>query len=168
MIPTFLVIRAVLISLCKDPAITANDHLDQLQEYTSYLEHYKAELLKDKELKDSVFKACTGIKREYHANASKQPIHRVLKTITGWIQIERSQGAEGPPAGAPTGPHRDPKLIHGKGKAHSTRRSCATIDSESESKYNDVDKVAANSDSDGDSIKACTVYTLSLLGWACI
>ncbi|KAK0473623.1 hypothetical protein IW261DRAFT_1569709 [Armillaria novae-zelandiae] len=81
----------------------------------SYLEHYKAELLKDKELKDSVFKAHTGIEREYHANASKQPIHRILKTITGWIQIEHSQGAKGPPAGAPTGPRRDLKSDEVKG-----------------------------------------------------
>ncbi|KAK0460865.1 hypothetical protein IW261DRAFT_1428655 [Armillaria novae-zelandiae] len=154
MIPTFLVIKAVLVSLCKDLSITANDHLDQLQEYTSYLEHYKAELLKDKELKDCVFKARTSIEREYHVNASKQPIHRILKTITSWIQIERNQSAEGPPAGAPTGPCRDPKSIRGKGKARSTRHSHTTIDSDSEDDYDDVDKVAANSESD-DTLATC-------------
>ncbi len=37
MIPTFIVVKAVIMSLCKDPATTANDHLDQLQEYTVHL-----------------------------------------------------------------------------------------------------------------------------------
>ncbi len=34
MIPTFIVVKAVIMSLCKDLATTANDHLDQFQEYT--------------------------------------------------------------------------------------------------------------------------------------
>ncbi len=29
-----IVVKAVIMSLCKDPATTANDHLDQFQEYT--------------------------------------------------------------------------------------------------------------------------------------
>ncbi len=42
MIPTFIIVKAVIMSLCKDPATTANDHLDQLQEYTVRLRalHY--------------------------------------------------------------------------------------------------------------------------------
>ncbi|PBK60090.1 hypothetical protein ARMSODRAFT_982560 [Armillaria solidipes] len=74
-------------SLCKDLATIANDHLDQLQ---SHLEHYKVELVKDKDLKESI--------------------------------------------GAPT---------HSKGKGHSTHCSHATI----------KNKVAANSDSEAESIK---------------
>ncbi len=31
MIPTFIIVKAVIMSLCKDPATTTNDHLDQLQ-----------------------------------------------------------------------------------------------------------------------------------------
>ncbi len=34
MIPTFIIVKAVIMSLCEDPATTTNDHLDQLQEYT--------------------------------------------------------------------------------------------------------------------------------------
>ncbi|KAG7442710.1 uncharacterized protein BT62DRAFT_922425 [Guyanagaster necrorhizus] len=53
MIPTFIVVKAVIMSLCKDPATTVNNHFDQLQEYTicSHLEHYKSELTRDKNLK---------------------------------------------------------------------------------------------------------------------
>ncbi|KAK0465785.1 hypothetical protein IW261DRAFT_1574781 [Armillaria novae-zelandiae] len=56
-------------SLCKNPATTGNDNLDQLQEYTGYLDHYKWELSQDKELKDSVFHACTTVEKECHTNA---------------------------------------------------------------------------------------------------
>ncbi|KAK0466490.1 hypothetical protein IW261DRAFT_1574648 [Armillaria novae-zelandiae] len=111
MTPSFLVVKAVIISLCKDRGTTANDNLHQFQEYAGYLKCYKRELIQDKELIDSVFHACTAIKKEHHTNASKQPIHKVLKVITGWIQSEHSQVTEGPPAGTPTGPCLDPKLV---------------------------------------------------------
>ncbi|KAK0474347.1 hypothetical protein IW261DRAFT_1422937 [Armillaria novae-zelandiae] len=124
MTPSFLVVKAVIISLCKDPATTANDNLDQFQEYAGYLERYKWELIQDKELKDSVFRARTAVEKEHHTNASKQPIHRVLKAITGWIQSEHSQATDSPPAGAPTGPRRDPKsagpTTRSKGKGSSS------------------------------------------------
>ncbi|SJL00945.1 uncharacterized protein ARMOST_22689 [Armillaria ostoyae] len=159
MIPTFIVVKAVVMSLCKDPATTANDHLDQFQEYTSHLEHYKVELAKDKDLKESVFRARTAVEKEFHTNASKQPIHKVLKTITGWVQSERSQvndGGASVPA-IPTGPRRDSRstgaTTRSKGKGRSTRRSRATIESESDDDYDDPDKVAANSDSEAESIK---------------
>ncbi|KAK0207387.1 hypothetical protein IW262DRAFT_1469477 [Armillaria fumosa] len=151
------VVKAVIMSLTKDPATTANDHLDQLQEYTGHLEHYKNELIKDKELKESVFRARTAIEKEYQTNVSKQPIHKILKAITGWVQSERSQVTDGPPAGAPTGPRRDSKLAgavtRSKGKGCSTHRSHATINNDSEDDYYEADKVAAHFDSDAESIK---------------
>ncbi len=81
MIPTFIVVKAVIMSLCKDLATIVNDHLDQLQEYTvclctafyscywplvlqSHLEHYKGELAKDKDLKESVFHAHTAVEQQ--------------------------------------------------------------------------------------------------------
>ncbi|KAK0486446.1 hypothetical protein IW261DRAFT_1559853 [Armillaria novae-zelandiae] len=157
MTPSFLVVKAVIISLCKDPATTANDNLDQFQEYAGYLERYKQELIQDKELKDSVFHARTAVKKEHHTNASKQPIHRVLKAITGWIQSEHSQVTNSPPAGAPTGPRRDPKLAgpttRSKGKGHATQQSCTTIDSDSDEDDDGPDQVAPHSDSDAESLK---------------
>ncbi len=79
----------------------------------SHLEHYKVELAKDKDLKESVFCACTAIEKEFHTNMSKQPIHKVLKTITGWVQSECSQvndgGASAP--SVPAGPHRESKSV---------------------------------------------------------
>ncbi len=70
-------------------------------------------MAKDKDLKESVFRARTAVEKEYHTNASKQPIHKVLKTITGWVQSERSQvndgGASAP--SVPTGPRREPKSV---------------------------------------------------------
>ncbi|SJL01308.1 uncharacterized protein ARMOST_04628 [Armillaria ostoyae] len=146
-------------SLSKDLATTANDHLDQLQEYTPYLEHYKVELAKDKDLKESVFHTCTAVEKEFHTNASKQPIHKMLKTITGWVQSERSQVNDGGASvpSIPTGLHHDSRSTgatpHSKGKGHSTCCSCATIKSESDGDYDDQDKVAANSDSEAESIK---------------
>ncbi|KAK0477660.1 hypothetical protein IW261DRAFT_1565997 [Armillaria novae-zelandiae] len=157
MTPSVLVVKVVIISLCKDPATAVNDNLDQFQEYAGYLECYKWELIQDKELKDSVFRARTAIEKEHHTNASKQPLHRVLKAITGWIQSECSQATDGPPAGAPTGPRRDPKsagpTTHSKGKGCATRRLCATIDSDSDSDDDGLDQVAPQSDSDVESIK---------------
>ncbi|KAK0476023.1 hypothetical protein IW261DRAFT_1421817 [Armillaria novae-zelandiae] len=144
MTPSFLVVKVVIISLCKDPATTANNNLYQFQEYAGYLEHYKRELIQDMELKDSVFCTRTAVEKEHHTNASKQPIHRVLKAITGWIQSEHSQATEGAPAGAPTGPRRDPKLtgptIHSKGKGCATQRSCTTIDSDSDKDDDGLDQ----------------------------
>ncbi|KAK0471741.1 hypothetical protein IW261DRAFT_1424838 [Armillaria novae-zelandiae] len=153
MTPSFLVVKAVIISLCKDPATTMNNNLYQFQEYAGYLERYKWELIQDKELKDSVFHTRTAVKKEHHTNVSKQPIHRVLKAITGWIQSERSQATDGPPAGAPTGPHHDPKsagpTTRSKGKGHATRRSHATINS--------------NSDEDDDGLDQSTCLMLDVL-----
>ncbi|KAK0468561.1 hypothetical protein IW261DRAFT_1573795 [Armillaria novae-zelandiae] len=157
MTPSFLVVKVVIISLCKDPATTVNDNLDQFQEYAGYLERYKWELIQDKELKDSVFCARTANEKEHHTNALKQPIHRVLKAITGWIQSERSQATDGPPAGAPTDPRHDPKsagpTTHSKGKGHATRQLRATIDSDSDEDDDGLDQVAPHSDSDAESLK---------------
>ena len=72
-----------------------------------YLEAHKDELLKDKEFKEIVFKAHSTVEKKFHTNASKQPIHKVLKTITGWVQSERHVVESGPPASAPTGPRRE-------------------------------------------------------------
>ncbi|KAK0477665.1 hypothetical protein IW261DRAFT_1420942 [Armillaria novae-zelandiae] len=157
MTPSVLVVKAVIISLCKDPATAANDDLDQFQEYAGYLECYKRELIQDKELKDSVFRARTAVEKEHHTNASKQPLHRVLKAITGWIQSECSQVTDSPPAGAPTGPRRDPKsagpTTRSKGKGCATWRSRTTINSDSDEDDDGLDQVAPHSDSDVESIK---------------
>ncbi|KAG7447314.1 uncharacterized protein BT62DRAFT_919224 [Guyanagaster necrorhizus] len=145
--------------LCKDPATTVNDHFDQLQEYTSHLEHYKSELTKDKDLKELIFHACTAIEKEFHTNTSKQPIHKVLKTITGWVQSERGQLADGGPGAPsiPTGPCHDPKsagvIARNKGKGRAIRRSRVTVDTESDDDEDDPDKVVVYSDSDTESIK---------------
>ncbi len=79
----------------------------------SHLEHYKVELAKDKDLKESVFRARTAVEKEYHTNTSKQPIHKVLKTITGWVQSKRSQVNDGGASvpSVPTGPHHESKPV---------------------------------------------------------
>ncbi len=72
-----------------------------------YLEAHKDELIKDKEFKEIIFKARSTVKKKFHTNTLKQPIHKVLKTITGWVQSEQHIVKSGPPASAPTGPRRD-------------------------------------------------------------
>ncbi len=70
-------------------------------------------MAKDKDLKESVFCACTTVEKEFHTNTSKQPTHKVLKTITGWVQSECSQvndgGASAP--SVPTGLHHESKPV---------------------------------------------------------
>ncbi|KAG7443284.1 uncharacterized protein BT62DRAFT_922064 [Guyanagaster necrorhizus] len=143
MIPTFIVVKAVIMSLCKDPATTVNDHFDQLQEYTSHLEHYKSKLTRDKDLKELVFHTHTAIEKEFHTNASKQPNHKVLKTIMRWVQND------GPGAPSlPTGPYYDPKLARviacNKGKDCAIHHSCVTVDTESDDDKDDPDKIASS------------------------
>ncbi|KAG7443798.1 uncharacterized protein BT62DRAFT_921728 [Guyanagaster necrorhizus] len=128
-------------SLCKDPATT------------SHLEHYKSELTRDKDLKESVFHACTAIEKEFHTNASKQSIYKVLKTITGWVQSEQGQLA-------------DARVIAcNKGKGCTICHSHVTIDTESDDDEDDPDKVAVHSDSDTESIKMVIDEEASRAGW---
>ncbi len=136
-----------------------------------YLEAHKDELIKDKEFKEIVFKARSTVEKKFHTNASKQPIHKVLKTITGWVQSEWHVVESGPPASAPTSPHCDVLLsplsfffnylfgffqtpvTRSKGKARALKRSPAIVDSGSESANGEPDKVADHSDSKSESIK---------------
>ncbi len=73
---------------------------------TSFLQKY-LEAHKDKEFKKIIFKAHSTVKKKFHTNTLKQPIHKVLKTITGWVQSEWHIVKLGPPASAPTSPRCD-------------------------------------------------------------
>ncbi len=72
-----------------------------------YLKAHKDKLLKDKEFKEFIFNACSTVEKKFHTNTSKQPIHKVLKTITDWVQSEQHVIESGCPASAPTGPRHD-------------------------------------------------------------
>ncbi|KAG7446090.1 uncharacterized protein BT62DRAFT_920131 [Guyanagaster necrorhizus] len=98
-------------SLCKDPTTT------------SHLEHYKSKLTKDKNLKELVFHACTAIEKEFHTNASKQPIHKARV------------------------------IMHNKDKGCAIHCSYATIDTKSDDDENDPDKIMVYSDFNTESIK---------------
>ncbi|SJL19057.1 uncharacterized protein ARMOST_22664 [Armillaria ostoyae] len=146
----FVAVKAVITQLCQNLSVTAADNMPQLHEYTKYLEAHKDELIKDKELKETIFSARRAVEKKYRTDASKQPIHKVLKTITGWVQSERHSVEAVPPASAPTGPH--PHYSQ-QGKARALKKSPAIVDSGSESEDGEPDKVADPSDSESDSVK---------------
>ncbi|PBK60835.1 hypothetical protein ARMSODRAFT_981928 [Armillaria solidipes] len=149
----FVAVKAVITQLCQNLSVTAADNMPQLHEYTKYLEAHKDELIKDKELKETIFSARRTVEKKYHTDASKQPIHKVLKTITGWVQSERHSVEAVPPASAPTGPRRETPVTRSKGKARALKKSPAIVDSGSESEDGEPDKVANPSDSESDSVK---------------
>ncbi|SJL18607.1 uncharacterized protein ARMOST_22204 [Armillaria ostoyae] len=166
----FVAVKAVITQLCQNLSVTAADNMLQLHEYTKYLEAHKDELIKDKELKETIFSARHTVEKKYRADASKQPIHKVLKTITRWVQSERHSVKAVPPASAPTGPCREIFLFlwfigtvlisslqtpvtRSKGKARALKKSPAIVNSGSESEDGEPDKVADPSDSESDSVK---------------
>ncbi|SJL19088.1 uncharacterized protein ARMOST_22696 [Armillaria ostoyae] len=51
----FVAVKAVITQLCQNLSVTAADNMPQLHEYTKYLEAHKDELIKDKELKETIF-----------------------------------------------------------------------------------------------------------------
>ncbi|SJL13050.1 uncharacterized protein ARMOST_16487 [Armillaria ostoyae] len=104
-------------------------------------EAHKDELIKDKELKETIFSARHAVKKKYRTDASKQPIHKVLKTITRWVQSECHSVEVVPPASAPTGPRRETPITHNKGKARALKKSPAIVDSGSESEDGEPDKI---------------------------
>ncbi|PBK58519.1 hypothetical protein ARMSODRAFT_983775 [Armillaria solidipes] len=144
----FVAVKAVITQLCQNLSVTAADNMPQLHEYMKYLEAHK-----DKELKETIFSAHRTVEKKYRTDASKQPIHKVLKTITGWVQSERHSVEAVPPASAPTGPRRETPVTRSKGKARALKKSPAIVDSGSESEDGEPDKVADPSDSESDSVK---------------
>ncbi|SJL00938.1 uncharacterized protein ARMOST_04254 [Armillaria ostoyae] len=137
----FVAVKAVITQLCQNLSVTTADNMPQLHEYTKYLEAHRDELIKDKELKETIFSARRAVEKKYRTDASKQPIHKVLKTITGWVQSERHSVDAVPPASAPTGPRRKTPITRSKGKAHALKKSPAIVDSSSESENGEPDKI---------------------------
>ncbi|PBK66586.1 hypothetical protein ARMSODRAFT_1021383 [Armillaria solidipes] len=84
----FVTVKAVITQLCQNLSVTAAENMPQLHKYIKYLKAHKDELIKDKELKKTIFSARHVVKKKYRTDVSKQPIHKVLKTITGWVQSE--------------------------------------------------------------------------------
>ncbi|PBL04602.1 hypothetical protein ARMGADRAFT_1071039 [Armillaria gallica] len=111
------------------------------QDLFKYLEAHKDKLIKDKEFKEIIFKAHSTIEKKFHINTLKQSIHKVLKTITGWVQSEQHVVKSGPPVSAPTGPCHNTLVTCSKGKARILKKSPAIIDSGSESAGGKPDKI---------------------------
>ncbi|SJL18321.1 uncharacterized protein ARMOST_21907 [Armillaria ostoyae] len=137
----FIAVKAVITQLCQNLSVTAADNMPQLHEYPKYLKAHKDELIKDKELKETIFSARRAVEKKYRTDVSKQPIHKVLKTITGWVQSERHSVEVVPPASAPTGPRRETSITRSKGKARALKKSPAIVDSGSESEDGEPDKI---------------------------
>ncbi|KAK0218042.1 hypothetical protein IW262DRAFT_1463444 [Armillaria fumosa] len=129
----FVAMKAVITQLCQNLSTTATEKMGQLHEYMEYLKHYKEELIKDKEFQETIFKARSMVEKKYQANALKQPIHKVLKTITGWVQSECQAVKAAPATMTPTGPrHNANSAPHGKGKAYSVKKLALIIETDSE------------------------------------
>ncbi|SJL11272.1 uncharacterized protein ARMOST_14675 [Armillaria ostoyae] len=133
----FITVKAVITQLCQNLSITTADNMSQLHKYIKYLKAHK-----DKEFKETIFSACHTVEKKYCTDTLKQPIYKVWKTITGWVQLE-CQAVEAAPAAAaaPSGPCHKTPITHSKGKACALKKSPAIIDSGFESDDGKPDKI---------------------------